>query len=162
MLLGIVFFLIYRLTWYLTGEMWLSLLVFTLPIGFLLINFLLRKRLRYKSWFLSPANLFLERKMDIIESDLDADLLFDKLLEVIETSEFQLLDADKLKLQILCGTSLNFWTWGENIYIDIQEKSFGSTLIHLQSTTLYGNSSWDRNGQNHDSFMASLEASLTI
>ena len=162
LLLSVFFFLVYRLTSYLTGEIWLSLLVFTLPIGLLLLNLILRKSLRYKTWFLSPVNILLERKAHNLESDIDADLLFDKLLEVIETSRFQVLDVDKSKMQNMCGTSLNFWTWGENVYIELKEKQDRSTQIQFTSTTLFGNTSWNRNQRNYDSFIASFEASLTI
>ena len=162
LLLSLVFFLVYRLTSYLTGEVWLSLLVFTPLIGLLIMNLFLRKSLRYKSWFLSSINLLLETKTYNSEIELSADLLFEKLLEVIEDSEFKLLDTDKDNLEILCGTSANFWTWGENIYIKLYETEEATTSVQFVSTTLFGRRSWNRNEKNHESFIASFEASLTI
>lgn len=162
LLLSILFFLIYRAVSYLTGEVWLSLLVFTLPVGLVFLNFILRKSLRFKTWFLSPANILLERKSYNLKSEIDVDLLFDKLLEVVKASDFRLIDVDKNSKQILCGTSLNFWTWGENVYIRLEEEQDGNTLIHFNSVTLFGNTSWHRNQKNYDSFIASFEASLTI
>lgn len=94
--------------------------------------------------------------------DFFIDLSFDKLLEVIEKSKFQLLDTDESSRQILCGTSVNFWTWGENIYIQLSETEHGTTDVQFVSTTLFGGTSWGRNDKNYESFIASFEASLTI
>ncbi len=162
LLLSLLFFLVYRLTSYLTGETWLSLLVFAPLIGLLIANLFLRKSLRYKSWFLHSINLLIETKTYHSEIDLSADLLFEKLLEVIEDSEFKLLDTDKDSLQILCGTSANFLTWGENIYIQLHATEHETTSVQFVSTTVFGGKSWNRNAQNHESFIASFEASLTI
>lgn len=162
LLLSVIFFLIYRLTSYLTGEVWLSLLVFTPLIGLLVTNLFLRKSLRYKNWFLSSVNLLLERKTSHSDIDLSPDLLFEKLLEVIEDSEFRILDVDNESLQILCGTSTNFWTWGENIYIQLNENKDKSTSVEFVSTTLFGGTSWKRNEKNYESFVTSFEDSLTI
>ena len=162
LVLSLAFFLVYRLTSYLTGEIWLSLLVFTPLVGFLVMNLLLRKSLRYKSWFLNTVNLLLETKTYHSEIDLSSDLLFEKLLEVIEDSEFKLLDIDKDSLQILCGTSVNFRTWGENIYIQLYGTKDAATSVQFVSTTLFSGRSWNRNEQNYESFIASFEASLTI
>lgn len=161
LLLSLIFFLAYRLINYLTGEVWLSLLIFIPLIGLLILNLSLRKSLRYKKWFLNSVNLFIETKTYHLEVDLSADLLFDKLLEVIEDSEFKLLDSDKDSAEILCGTSANFLTWGENMYIQLWETN-GTTSVQFISTTLFGKISWNRNEKNYESFIASFEASLTI
>ena len=162
LLLSAVFYIIYKLTSYLTGENWLSLLVFIVPIGLLLVNMSLRKSLRYKSWFLGQGNLLLERNSYSSHSDIPNQLLFDKLLEVLDDSEFKLLDTDKNGPYILAGTSVNFWTWGENVYIRLEETENGETTIHFTSITLFGNKSWKRNQNNFESFFNSLESSLTI
>ncbi|MFT6982645.1 MAG: hypothetical protein ACJAUD_001412 [Crocinitomicaceae bacterium] len=162
LLLGLIFFLIYRLSSYLTGETSLSMLVFLLPVGLLLLNVALRKKLRYKNWFLSSVNIFLELKTEQSESEISSDLLFEKLVEVINESEFQLLDSNEKSLNILCGTSANFWTWGENIYICLKHNGDGVVLIQFTSTTLFGNTSWNRNQRNYESFISSFESSLTI
>lgn len=162
LLLSLTFLLVYRLTSYLTGETWLSLLIFAPLIGLLIANLLLRKSLRYKNWFLSAVNVLLETKTHTIEIDLSADLLFEKLLEVIEDSEFKLIDIDKDSLQILCGTAANFRTWGENIYIRLNETKDETTSVQFTSTTLFGGTSWNRNEKNYESFITSFEDSLTI
>jgi hypothetical protein len=107
-------------------------------------------------------NFLLERRKSISKSDISVDLLFEKLLEVVDNSAFKLLDSDKENARILCGTSTNFWTWGENIYIDLVKNEEDSTTIEFVSTTLFGGSSWKRNQNNYESFIESFEASLTI
>lgn len=162
LLLSLFFYLIYKLTSHFTGEPLLSLLVFVFPVGLLILNLTMRKSLRSKNWFLSSINILLEKKTYDIESEISTGLLFDKLLEVIEESEFQPLDTNKNSMDILCGTSTNFWTWGENIYIQLKEKEDEITSVQFVSTTLFGRTSWNRNEKNYESFIASFEASLTI
>ncbi len=160
-LLTVVFYAIYRLISHLTGEVWLSLLIFLIPIIFLILNLVLRNKLSYKNWFLSPKNFLLERKSQSIPSEISNELLFDKLLETIENSEFTLMDINKKSLAILCGTNPNFLTWGENIYVQLENSKEGSHVT-LTSVTLFGNTSWNRNQKNFEIFIDSFEKSLTV
>lgn len=160
-LVGLLSFAVYRLTLYLTGNTWFSLLIFLIPIGLLLVSFLFRKSLNYSNWFLSPMNVLLDRTSHSTDSDISADLLYEKLLEVVNDSHFILLDKDSSTLRILMGTSVNFWTWGENIYIQLEPTQTG-TVIHFTSVTLFGNTSWKRNDKHFESFIDSFESSLTI
>ncbi|TNF49327.1 MAG: hypothetical protein EP305_03090 [Bacteroidetes bacterium] len=161
LLLTAICYAIYRIISYLTGEVWLPMLILLIPIGILLLNLILRKKLTYKNWFLSPLNLLLERKTQSFQSEIKTDLLYDKLQEVISNSTFSLLDSNKETLSILCGTSVNFWTWGENIYVQLEETNEGSNIT-ITSVTIFGNTSWNRNQKNFESFVDSFEASLTI
>jgi hypothetical protein len=161
LLLSIICFVIYRLLLYFTHNIWLSLLIFLVPIGLLVFNLSVRKRLSYSNWFLSSRNFLHERRAHSSESELDTELLYAKLLEVVENLEFDLLDHDENKLKILLGTSTNFLTWGENIYIQIAPSSNGS-MIEFTSVTLFGNTSWKRNDKNFDSFIESFESSLIV
>lgn len=162
LLFSLIFFILYKVISYYSGEIWLPLIVFIVPVGLLIINLSLRKSLRYTSWFLSSLNFLLERKKFITKSEISKELLFEKLMEVIKESEFKLLDANKETFQILCGTTVNFWTWGENVYIQLEKKDDDLTNIYFTSTTLFGGSSLNRNQNNIDSFIASFETSLTI
>ena len=162
LLFTLFFFLLYKAISHYTGEIWLPLLVFAVPVGLLIFNLIIRKSLRYKSWFLSSLNFLLERKSYSTKSQISADLLFDKIIEVINNSEFELLDTDQDHFNILCGTSTNFLTWGENIYIQIETNEDDSSSIQFVSTTLFGGSSWKRNQNNYESFITSFEDALTI
>jgi len=162
LLFTLFFVLLYKVIGHYTGNTWLPLLVFVVPLGLLIFNLIIRKSLRYKSWFLRSLNFLLERKSYSTKSEISADLLFDKIIEVIDNSEFHLLDTEKDSLSILCGTSTNFWTWGENIYIQIETNEDATASIQFVSTTLFGGASWKRNQNNYESFIGSFEASLTI
>lgn len=162
LLFTLICFVLYLTLRHFTGEIWISLLVFIPPVGLLITNLALRKNLRYKSWFIRYLGFLLEKKEFTTNSTISTDLLFDKLLEVIQDSEFQLLDADKTSFSLLCGTSVNFWTWGENIYIQLESGEDSTTHLQFVSTNLFGGSSWNRNTNNYSSFINSLEDSLTI
>jgi hypothetical protein len=160
-LVGLLSFASYRLTLYLTGNIWLSLLILLIPISLLVMSFLYRKSLNYSKWFLSPMNVLIDRTSHSTISDISTDLLYEKLLEVANDTHFTLLDKDNSTLRILMGTTVNFWTWGENIYIQL-EPSHTETVIHFTSVTLFGNTSWKRNDKHFESFIESFESSLTI
>lgn len=151
----------YRLTLYLSGNLWLSFSIFTIPIFLLFLNFVLRGKLTFKNWFLSPKNLFLERKSYLLESDITPDLVFEKLIENINELGMELLDSDTTTLSLLCKTNANLLTWGENIYIQIHYDQ-GISYITFTSVTMFGNNSWKRNQKNLETFVASFEKSLIV
>lgn len=159
---SLTFLVLYKVIVHITANQWISLSVFIIPITFLILNFTLRKKLKYKSWFLTKINFFLEKRSYTLNSDISETLLFEKILEVIKDSEFSLYDSNKSELSILCGTSTTFWTWGENIYIKIQSLDKDLSCIIFETTTIYGSSSWNRNQKHYESFISSFEASLTI
>lgn len=161
LLFSVLCFVVYRTLFHFTGNIWLSLLIFLLPIGLVIFNFFVRKQLSFSKWFLSAGNLFLEKSSHSSESELDPELLYAKLLEVIDDSTFKLLDTDSSKLRILSGTSLSFWSWGENVYIQVL-PSPGGSIIRFTSVTLFGTSSGKRNSRNFDSFIRLFESSLII
>jgi len=157
-----MFYLIYKLTSHLTGEPILSLLLFIIPITFLIVNLILRKRIQFKSWFLSKLNIFLDKEESVLISDIPPDLLYEKVLLVIDESKFKRMDSTVENFQVLATTSPNFWTWGENIYVAISKKNDTMSEIKITSVTVFGSYSWNRNKKNHQHFCESFEQSLTI
>lgn len=155
-------FIIYKLIAFYTHSAFLGMIVFILPITLLILNLSLRNKLKYKAWFKSKLNLLLERKTVEFESEISSDLLFEKLQEVLADSEFKLLDTDFNNKSILFGTSVNFMTWGENVYIDLIELPDGNTRIDFTAFSIFGSSSWKLNQQHYKTFVASFETSLTI
>lgn len=152
----------YKLLSYYSGKPLVSLLIFAIPILFLLINFLLRKKLRYKPWFLNTLNFLLAKKTKVFTSEIPEELLFQKLLNVVEESEFKLLDADLNTKNILVATGVNFLTWGENIYIEIKPVESEIVEVKVVSVTIFGSHSFNRNTANYQSFYNAFEESLTI
>lgn len=161
LLFGLTIYILYRVLVYLTSDVYWSMLIFLIPIGFLVLNSLLRRKLAYKKWFLSKANFLLERKSRSFKSEIPIDILFQKLIAVIEESKFELSDTDESKKCILATTQPNLITWGENIYVEISEQD-GESIVLITSVMVYGNYSWDRNDDNYKELFRTFEESLTI
>ncbi|WP_046756333.1 hypothetical protein [Kordia jejudonensis] len=161
-LISISCFLLYKLLQYSTGNRYIALLVFLIPITVLLINMILRKKLRYKSWFLSKHSFFLEKKSSTFTSAISKELLFQKLQEVTKSSSFRLVDSNSKSSELLLTTAANFWTWGENLYIEIKEGEKETSLVNVTAVTIYGSYSWNRNHKNYQHFYESFQQSLTI
>lgn len=161
LLLSLISFIIYFALKKLFPGSLFPMSIFLIPVAFIIINLALRKRLKYKNWFLGPFNFHLERKEKTFTSDIPLALLFDKIEEVIAQSAFDLFELNKDEFQILCGTKANLLTWGETIYIQLIAEG-KSTQINFLSISNYGSTSLNRNNDNFESFVDQFEASLTI
>lgn len=160
--LSIGCFLVYKLVDFFTGDSFIALLVFTLPIIMLTTNMIFRRKLLSKVWFLSKYNFLLEKETTAFTSDISKELLYEKLIEVVQLSKFKLMDFDANAFELLVTTAPNFWTWGENLYIEIKEREDGVSIIKVTAVTVFGSYSWNRNSKNHSHFYESFEQSLTI
>ena len=127
----------------------------------LVLSLVFRKKLYFKSWILSKMNFLLGKEVRVDQSDISPDLLFDKILEVIEESDFELADTDRKSFQLLATTFPNFLTWGENMYVEIKEIENNQSEIKFISATIFGYS-WNKNKKNTDKFFQLFEESLTI
>lgn len=159
---SLLFFVLYRLIYFYTGDFWISISVFSVPIGILLLNLVLRKSLKYKAWFLKFLRPLLDVKKTSFHSHISSDLLFEKLKEVIQDSKFKLYDENTKEHEFLCGTPINVMTWGENMYIKLTPSDDDSTSIEFISTTIFGNNSWRKNESNFKTFFNEFENALTI
>jgi hypothetical protein len=160
-IITIIFLISYKFISYTFNSPLLGLLVFIIPVTVLIINLNLRKRLTSKSWFLSNLNFFsIKVKRDIL-SDIPKELLYEKLKEVVNESNFHVFDIDESSQQILIGTKTNFWSWGENIYVSILDDETQS-LISFSSVSLYGNNFLNTGEKHFSTFQESFEQSLTI
>jgi hypothetical protein len=159
LILSLLTYGLYRLSLLYTESHFISLLVLLIPVGLLAINFLIRGKLKYRNWFMSKRNILLDREEWDFHSDIEADLLFEKIKSVVNSSSFKLLDEDKEERIILASTSVSFFSWGENIYIEIHPEI---EQVVVTSVTIFGSYSWNRNRGNYDDFFQSFEASLTI
>ena len=138
----------------------LSVISFVIS-GMLIGSLILRKKLVFKSWILSKMNFLMAKEVTIFKSEISKDLLFGKLLEVIEESDFDLADSNKDTFEIVATTFPNFYTWGENMYVEITEIENNMSEIKFTSATIFGYS-WKRNKKNTDKFFQLFEESLTI
>lgn len=131
-----------------------SVLIFT-------FNFSVRKMASFKGYFTSRYN-FLTEKIRLEKTfELPVDLLFDKVVEVINDSEFELKKSEKDNKQIFAISKINFNSWGENIYFEFESKG-DQTLLKFCSAAIYGFQGVPSRRSNWDRFMQNFEASLII
>jgi hypothetical protein len=130
------------------------------PILFV-FNFAVRKKLSYKSYFISKYNFLTSKYNATITSELSKELMYDKMIEVIKDSPFKLVQAEDKTLEILGTKGITWSSWGENIYIDFTEED-GKTSMNFISTTVLGIVSWGKNEKNYNRLLSTYEESLTI
>lgn len=128
----------------------------------LLFNLSVRNSIAFKAYFLSPINIFTSKFKAKKIVDIPKDLLFDKLLELIATTDLKIQSVDKNKMEIFVSSSLTFSSWGENIYIELKEGSGTTTEIHFSSTTFFQIHAWGKNESNFHNFVNALDDSLII
>ena len=115
------------------------LVVFLLLIvGFFIFNLTIRKSLSYKNYFTSKYNLFTTKIKYQKVYDIPKDLMFEKLIEVINDSNFKLVEIDKEKSEILAITTITFKSWGENLYIERRRNDDDFLFNYVFSDLLLG------------------------
>lgn len=96
-----------------------------------------------------------------IEFDIPKELVFDKLLEVITDSPFSIKYTNKEKFEILATSKISWFSWGENIYIQLI-LSKGITIIKFESVAFFQIYTWGKNENNFDEFLQKLDESLIV
>ena len=138
--------------------LWLIILI--IPSIFI-FNFVVRKKPEFKPYFTSRINVLTSKYAASISSELPKELMYHKMLEVIETSPLKLAHANTSTLEILSTKGMGWTSWGENIYVDFTEEK-GTTTMNFVSTTVLGIISWGRNEKNYNRLLSNFEESLTI
>ncbi len=127
----------------------------------ILFNFYIRKNLRFKSYLLSKYNPLTSKRKFLKEFDFSKDILFHKLLEVIDEAGYKIIKTNENTGDIF---AITFMTWigvGENIYIKLNELS-GKTTVEFLSVHLIGGGYWDKNKINYQNMLEEFEKSLII
>lgn len=161
-LLSISLLIGYKLLQHFLGNSYIPLLIFVPVLILITINLVLRKKLKHKDWFTKQLSFLNEKVISKFETDIPSSLIFDKILEQVNESDSKLYDKDPSKNQILAGNSIGLRTWGENLYIEIENIDKGKSIITLTSVTVFGLVSWNKNKENIEQFHSSFEESLTI
>lgn len=139
-----------------------NMLIFLfLIVGFFIFNLIIRKSLSFKNYFTSPYNLFTTKVRSEKLYDIPKELMFEKIIEVINNSGFKLVEIDKNKFEILAISTITFKSWGENLYISFETKG-NETLMKFCSSTLFQMYSWGKNEKNIDDLLNEIESSLTV
>lgn len=149
------------MTHYLKPNNPIMIVLLFLIIGFFIFNLIIRKSLSFKNYFTSPYNLITTKVRYQKSYDIPKDLMFEKIIEVINNSNFKLVETNKEKLEILAISSLTFKSWGENLYISF-ETNGNKTIMKFCSTTLFQMYSWGKNEKNYDDLLNNIESSLVI
>lgn len=137
-------------------------LIFWFPfLGFFIFNLMIRKSLSYKNYFISPYNIFTTKIHFQKSYEIPKDLMYEKIIEVIDNSKFKLVDTDNSKFEILAISTITFKSWGENLYISF-ETNGNNTIMKFCSTTLFQIYSWGKNEKNYDDLLNMIENSLII
>src|SRR6056297_3589749 len=71
------------------------LIVPLLILGFFIFNLVIRRSLFFKNYFSSPFNLLTSKVQSEKAFDIPKELMFEKMIEVIDHSKFKLVEADK-------------------------------------------------------------------
>ncbi|MFH1050083.1 MAG: hypothetical protein V1779_04020 [bacterium] len=95
------------------------------------------------------------------EYDFPKDLLFDKFIEVLQNSDLKIIQTDKNTGDILAISSISWQSWGENIYISLEEK-YGKTIVDFCSACIFQIYAWGKNQRNYEKFIKEFEESLII
>lgn len=136
------------------------IIAFTIVLIFI-FNLTIRKSLRHKKYFTSRYNLFTTKIHIEKRFDLSKDLMFEKIIEVINDSTFKLVETDKNSLEILAISTISFSSWGENLYI-IFESNENEVVMKFCSVTLFQMYSWGKNEKNYEYLLNEIEHSLTV
>ena len=132
-----------------------------LIVGFFIFNLIIRKSLSFKSYFTSRYNLFTTKVRSVKSYDIPKELMFEKIIEVINHSDFKLVETDENKFEILAISKITFKSWGENLYINFETKG-NETIMKFCSSTLFQMYSWGKNEKNYDDLLNEIESSLIV
>lgn len=132
-----------------------------LTVGFFIFNLIIRKSLSFKSYFTSRYNLFTTKVRSVKSYDIPKELMFEKIIEVINHSDFKLVETDENKFEILAISKITFKSWGENLYINFETKG-NETIMKFCSSTLFQMYSWGKNEKNYDDLLNEIESSLIV
>ncbi len=132
-----------------------------LIIGFFIFNLLIRKSLSFKKYFTNQYKLLTSKVRSEKAFDISKELMFEKIIEVINDSKFKLVEADKDRFEILAITGISFKSWGENLYISFETRG-NETIMKFCSATLFQIYSWGKNEKNFTDLLNEIESSLTI
>jgi len=145
-----------------TAEINLGTFLFiTIPLGIFTFNFMVRKRYSFKPYFTAKNNFLTSKYHSVVSSELPKDLMFQKMIEVLNNSKIDIVYTDETNLHILAIKGISWKSWGENIYIDFTEEE-GRTQMNFISTTVVGIVSWGKNEKNYHGLLSNFEESLII
>lgn len=159
--LAIVFVLPFLIGNYLDPGNPVLLVTIFLIVGFFIFNLVIRKSLSFKNYFTHRYNLLTSKVRAEKSFDIPKELMFEKVMEVINDSKFTLAEADRERFEILAIAPISWFSWGENVYVSF-ETSGDETVMKFCSATLFQIYDWGKNEKNFSHLMDEFESSLTV
>ncbi|WP_010182930.1 hypothetical protein [Aquimarina agarilytica] len=132
-----------------------------LIIVFFLFNLLIRKKLLFKNYLINQYNPLTAKINREYIFDILKGLMFEKIIDVINNSDFNLVEVNKEKFEILATTKFTFKSWGENLYINFEDIE-NESLMTVNSVTLFQIYSSGKNESNHHYLLNEIENSLIV
>ncbi len=107
------------------------ILVAIFILAVFIFNFIIRKRLSFKRYFTSKYNLSTTKVYsEHSYGDVPREIMFEKMIEVVNNSRFKLVDNDKEKLEILAIVNTSMSSWGKN------EENLADLLAELEESLI--------------------------
>ena len=130
-------------------------------VALAIFNLINRNSPSFKPYFTSKYNLFTSKFKFEKTYDIPIDLMFEKIIEVINNSKLRLIRTDNNTFEIMANTKMTLRSWGENIYISFEEKN-GNTKMKFCSAALFQFYAWGKNEENYDKLLSEIENSLIV
>ncbi|MFW6248377.1 MAG: hypothetical protein ACOC4J_01245 [Bacteroidota bacterium] len=146
---------------YSEGKNQVFLITSIIIIGFFILNLVLRKSLSLKKYYTHPFNPLTSKVCYEKTYDIPKKLMFEKIIEVLKYSEFELVETNKDRFEILAITKISLKSWGENIYIDLDANG-NETIMKFCSVTIFQIYDWGKSEKNYKDLCEQIESSLTI
>lgn len=137
------------------------LLLIMLFLGLFIFHFIIRTSLTFRPYFTSKLNFLSSKHKAVARFDVPCDLMFKKIIEVLEESKFRLREVDSTKNELVATTGISFKSWGENVYIQLEPQG-KETVLHFTSASLFQFYTWGKNESNHEELFQKIEESFTI
>ena len=149
----------FLMTRYLDTNILKNMVIFILFV--FIFSLITRKISWFKPYFTSKFNLLTNKFHHKQEFDFSRDIMFDKMLEVIKQSGFKIIKTNKETGDIFATTGMTLVSWGENIYISMEENN-EKTTIDFCSACFFQVYDWGKNERNFKRFLSEFEDSLII
>ena len=88
------------------------------------------------------------------------DHVFDAVTVALQRVKWKVKSSDRTLGYFRAKVGVNFWTWGEDLSINLDRVSSNATLVRVQGKAPYQLFDWGRTGRDIDKFMMQLERVL--
>ncbi len=136
-------------------------LCFGTIFSFFAFNIYARRYYSFKQYFLSKRNIITSKISKSVFTEIPKETILEKIKEVLGHNHLKIKYINPDSNHIMAVSSITWKSWGENIYIDIDEKDDESEII-FTSVAIFQVTSWGKNEQNFKKFLCAFEESLII